>query len=181
VGQNKSEVSAGGDPILSELVYCLENIECVSIFENHRGQPQSEQGKLVRDFQNLVKAHLQSQTGLLKNVDWEQERRPIPDQGDSVDIFGTGDNFVVAIELDAHRADQVAKKFVSRMALLPIDKTIYYVSLCYPGTKRMSKKECKKYFGYCSVLARRMGTHYAGIFVGQPTAVTISPTSITPS
>ncbi len=168
MGQRKSEVSADDDPILHELVCCLESIECVSSFENHRGQPQSEQGILVRNFQNLVKAQLQSQTGLLKNVRWEQEHRPVPDQGDSVDIFGICDDFVVAIELDAHRADQVAKKFVSRMALLPIDKTIYYVSLCYPGTKRMSKMECKKYFRYCSVLARRMGTHYAGIFVGQP-------------
>ena len=67
----------------------------------------------------------------------------------------------MVIELDKNRADQVAKKFVSRMALIP-STTVYFVSLCYPGTENMNKAECEKYFGYCAALSNRMGCHYAG-------------------
>ena len=70
----------------------------------------------------------------------------------------------MAIELDKNRADQVAKKFVSRMAILPTT-TVYFISLCYPGTEMMNKSECAKYFGYCATLAHRMGSHYAGLII----------------
>ena len=92
------------------------------------------------------------------------EHRPSSKNRDSIDIFGEGKGFVVAIELDKNRADQVAKKFVSRMAMLPPTK-IYFISLCYPGTQNMNKPECRKYFSYCSTLALRMGNHYAGFII----------------
>lgn len=85
---------------------------------------------------------------------------------DSIDIYGESEDFVVAIELDKNRADQVAKKFVSRVALLP-DEKVYFLSICYPGTKRMNLNECVKYFGYCSNLAKRMSGVYAGLVIGE--------------
>jgi hypothetical protein len=70
----------------------------------------------------------------------------------------------VVIELDKHRADQVAKKFVSRIAILP-PTTIYFISLRYPGTDDMNRPECEKYFSYCEILASKMGHHYAGFII----------------
>jgi len=100
----------------------------------------------------------------MPEVLWSVEHRPSATNRDSIDIFGQSSDFVVAIELDKNRADQVAKKFVSRMALLPAT-TVYFISLCYPGTERMNRSECEKYFGYCATLARRMGNHYAGLII----------------
>lgn len=117
--------------------------------------------KSVSEFQNYVKSILEHQ---VPEIEWITEHRVSCQNRDSIDIFGQGQDFVVVIELDAHRADQVAKKFVSRMAILPLT-TIYYISLCYPGTKKMSKSECKKYFSYCETLASRMGHHYAGFII----------------
>lgn len=76
---------------------------------------------------------------------------------DRVDIYGvsTDQTKQIVIELDAHRADQVAKKFVSRAALFS-DKETLFVSLCYEGTKKMNKNECAKYFDYCGMLTERL-------------------------
>jgi hypothetical protein len=82
-----------------------------------------------------------------------------------IDIFGKSADRLIAIELDKNRADQVAKKFVSRMAALPSTVPVYFLSVCYPGTVRMNKTECVKYFGYCKTLALRMGSHYAGFLM----------------
>ncbi len=94
------------------------------------------------------------------------EHPPSGEKRDCIDIFGKGAGFVVVLELDASRADQVAKKFVSRIALFP-NTNVYFVSLCYPGTKKMNLPECEKYLGYCSALALRMDNHYAGFVVKQ--------------
>ena len=70
--------------------------------------------------------------------------------------------YTVIIEIDATRADQVAKKMMSRffwtilhqgktplrneMSCFPDNTPIVYVSLLYPGTNAMNPEECKKYF-----------------------------------
>ena len=70
--------------------------------------------------------------------------------------------YTVIIEIDATRADQVAKKMMSRFywAMLHQGKSlicseesrmagntrVVYVSLLYPGTEKMNPEECKKYF-----------------------------------
>ena len=72
--------------------------------------------------------------------------------------------------MDAHRADQVAKKFLSRSALF-INENIIYLSLCYPGTNSMNKKECVKYFDYCSTISKILSDNssynklYAGLIL----------------
>jgi hypothetical protein len=73
-------------------------------------------------------------------VDTQENRKR-----DRIDIFGEVKNIKlnVVIELDAHRADQVAKKFLSRQALFH-EKNLIYISLCYPGTNNMSQNECIK-------------------------------------
>mgnify|MGYP000930396019 FL=1 len=88
---------------------------------------------------------------------WETEYRITEKYKDSIDIVGFSKKFDFkhVIELDAHRADQVSKKFVSRMALLENEK-VCYTAICYPGTKNMPIKETLKYFDYCFILANSL-------------------------
>jgi len=105
----------------------------------------------------------------IKNYNWEIEYKPSKSVKDSVDICGQACNsdYKVIIELDTHRADQVSKKFVSRMSLFMDDRVIYF-SLCYPGTTKMSKNECVKYFEYCSRIAKRLSSNSAEkYFIGK--------------
>lgn len=121
---------------------------------------QQEQKLIVDNFQVSMCLALSQAVPDLK---WQQEYSPHSTMKDSIDIFGSNEDFNVVIELDKHRADQVAKKFVSRSALL--DKVIFYISLCYPGTSNMNSSECIKYFSYCNQLSKRMGNEYAGFII----------------
>jgi hypothetical protein len=148
-------------PILLSLISRITNIECSNYFSEHLGKLQKGKKSTVSEFQDHVKSILEH---TMPEIEWISEHRVSLHIRDSIDIFGQGQDFVVVIELDAHRADQVAKKFVSRVAILS-STTIYYISLCYPGTKKMSIPECNKYFDYCAILAGRMGHHYADFII----------------
>lgn len=91
-------------------------------------------------------------------LEWETEY-PINDCGDSVDIH-TSDSkdWEIIIEIDATRADQVAKKFVSRFAhiLESSEENVIYVVLCYPGTDRMPLPECEKYIDYGEKILKKI-------------------------
>ena len=150
------------DAFLQSLVACVATVECATYFSNHLGAMQHEQRDIVSRFQAALLEHLRS---AFEDVEWKQEHCPSPVTRDSIDIFGKAVGSVIAIELDKNRADQVAKKFVSRMAALPPTLLVYFFSVCYPGTDRMNKAECVKYFGYCKTLALRMGSHYAGFII----------------
>ena len=108
----------------------------------------------------------------MSSFTWETEHKPTEKVNDRIDIFGKSNvsDLKVIIELDAHRADQVAKKFLSRSALM-IDQNSIYLSICYPGTEKMPKPECQKYFEYCSTLSKTLAEGsgkeklYAGIFL----------------
>lgn len=107
----------------------------------------------------------------IPNLDWEIEKQVSDKYKDAIDILGfdkSNDTYVV-IELDTTRADQVAKKFTSRHALMA-DNNILYVSICYPGTKKMSVNECAKYFEYCSEITQLLNSkdckkEYLGYFL----------------
>ena len=152
---------SGNDKLLCEVISCLLDIDCTRYFRNHIGMSQVNQRIVVNSFQELTVSRLGSSFG---NIEWIKEYSASQSKRDSIDIFGKGDGLSVIIELDKFRADQVAKKFVSRMALVSIKRT-YYISLCYPGTRYMNRTECEKYFQYCSILAQRMGTFYAGMII----------------
>ncbi|MEQ1558656.1 MAG: hypothetical protein ABL933_06895 [Methyloglobulus sp.] len=148
---------------LSKIIACISDIECSEFFSDHIGKSNSDQRIIVTEFQKLIAFALDVS---IPDIDWKMEHCPNNQTKDSIDVFGEGDGFVVVIELYKNRADQVAKKFVSRMAMLS-STDVYFISLCYPGTDRMNKPECAKYFGYCSTLARRMNNHYAGFIIGK--------------
>lgn len=155
-------ITSDDDIVLKSITSCISCIDCSSFFQGHLGKPQIDQRKIVANFQRHTESILASTIPAIK---WSTEHCPSRQNKDSIDIFGEGNEFVVAIELDKGRADQVAKKFVSRMAILPTT-VVHFISLCYPGTERMSRPECEKYFGYCSILASRMNNHYAGFIIG---------------
>lgn len=119
-------------------------------FKSVISEYQDKNGKIsdVSTLQNDIYGELELKC---KNIDWELEHCPHSSRKDSVDIYGfsKSDNTHFVIELDAHRADQVAKKFLSRFSLF-INQKVIYIALCYPGTKNMSIPECKKYFEYCN-------------------------------
>ncbi|WP_318405509.1 hypothetical protein [Photobacterium leiognathi] len=71
-------------------------------------------------------------------------------------------NWYVVIEFDSARADQVAKKFVSRVAQVP-NNNLVYIAYCYPGTKGMNLNEVNKYFQYMESISKNL--NLAG-FVG---------------
>jgi hypothetical protein len=151
----------GNSPILLSLISSITSVDCYDYFSEHLGKSQQEQKSIVESFQNFTKSILECD---MPEVMWSLEYSHNHNTRDSIDIFGQGSDFLVAIELDKHRADQVAKKFVSRIAILS-PATIYFISLCYPGTKKMNKSECTKYFGYCTILANQLGVHYAGLVI----------------
>lgn len=157
--------STESDEFLENIIDVIESVDCEIYFSSLIGRGQGDQKTIVERFQKTIyKALLDG----ISSVKWSMEYSPSNSSRDSIDIFGKNDSLVVAIELDKHRADQVAKKFVSRMAILPFTK-VYYISLCYPGTKKMSKPETIKYFNYCSILARKMTNIYAGFTVESKT------------
>lgn len=157
--------SIDSDYFLETIIHVIESVNCKEYFSNHIGLSQSEQKIIVNSFQQAI---YHSLTKKMTNANWELEYCPNMSNRDSIDIFGKTESAVIAIELDKHRADQVAKKFVSRVALLPKTR-VYYISLCYPGTANMSKPETIKYFEYCSNLSNRMNNVYAGFTVESKT------------
>lgn len=157
--------SPANDEYLGRLIHAIESFDCKGYFSDHLGQSQSRQKVIVAKFQRDLCGRLKQD---LPDTNWKTEHSPNASRRDSIDIFGESQESVVAIELDKHRADQVAKKFVSRVALLP-ERKVYFISLCYPGTVNMNISECKKYFSYCANLSKRMGNAYAGFIIESET------------
>ena len=151
--------------MLDKLVKCISSLDGKPFFSALTGSNQQEQKVDVTLFQYALLGLLKSE---FEQFEWVQEFRPDPARRDKIDIYGKSGDSAIVIELDKTRADQVSKKFVSRVALFP-DCDLCYISLCYPGTERMNLNECLKYFEYCNLLARRMQISYAGIAMRKKT------------
>ena len=155
------EVSSCNSDVHKQIITIIEEFDSKDYFSNLIGKSQSEQKEIVTKFQNDLYEKLSSE---IIEIKWELEYQPENNARDAIDIFGISKNFVVVIELDKHRADQVAKKFISRSALLS-KKTIFFISLCYPGTANMPINETKKYFKYCKILSEKIDNEYAGFII----------------
>jgi len=122
-----------------------------TISENKKFQEMTNKRKWVSEFQENLKRNLES---VEKENGWETEYT-FPDQSenDRIDIFHKRSSEWI-IEIDATRADQIAKKFVSRLALCGLEDSISYVAIMYPDTKN-GKAECEKYLRYCSKIIKK--------------------------
>lgn len=163
------KTSTPQNSLLNEVLECISSFDCSKHFTSHLGKSSKEQKKIVKDFQNKLKFLLETsftQSKIGFEIKWETEHKnkKLLGVSDSIDIIGNGNDFSIIIELDKHRSDQVAKKFISRTAIFS-SKTIYFISLCYPGTKKMNKNECKKYFEYCLRISNSLGNNYAGMII----------------
>lgn len=163
------------DPLFLSIATCISSIDCKDYFSSHLEKGQAEQAMIVKRFQQHVIEKLKLISDLTEKFDWKEEHSPTLERKDAVDIFGTSGNILVVIELDKNRADQVAKKFLSRSALFK-EKSMYYISLCYPGTPNMNVSECRKYFGYCADLSEKLNNVYAGFIIPAPLGEPEPPT-----
>lgn len=91
--------------------------------------------------------------------EWKIEyKKPNSVVKDSVDIINTLNNWI--IEIDTTRADQVAKKAFSRIALYGTGKKpIFYVAIIYPGTDCMNVNEVIKYSLYGYDIVKKMNNN----------------------
>lgn len=87
---------------------------------------------------------------------------------DKCDVFVETERYVIIVELDATRADQVAKKMLSRYYYADkCSKPTVYVCLLYPGTKNMDSNECVKYMkmGKDLLLSMNTSNRFIGAFI----------------
>ena len=87
---------------------------------------------------------------------------------DKCDLFVKTERYIVIVELDATRADQVAKKMLSRYYYADkYPKPVVYVCLLYPGTEKMNPNECIKYMtmGKDVLLSMNPANRFIGAFI----------------
>ena len=92
----------------------------------------------------------------------------IDSYNDKCDIFVETERYIVIVELDATRADQVAKKMLSRYYYADKSrKPTVYVCLLYPGTEKMNPNECIKYMkmGKDVLLSMNPANRFIGAFI----------------
>ena len=142
--------------ILERIIEIVTAVETQDL-QNLASLNQIPQRQRVDTFQSRVHANLKK---ILPNMNWRSQHRLTRERRDEVDVYGTfssedGEGAVI-IELDKWRADQIAKKFVSRFALT-LERPLIYMALCYGGTNNMDKRECEKYFRwpYVAINARK--------------------------
>ncbi len=76
---------------------------------------QTSQSKLIKEFQENLCSSFRLN---MPFIEWSREKRIDEKYRDSVDIYGKNNEHHIVIELDRPRADQVAKKFLSRFHIL---------------------------------------------------------------
>jgi hypothetical protein len=143
-----------------KIVNSLKDLDCEFFVKGLTKLSQSEQKVKVESLQNYIVEFLRKEHS---DFNWITEHR-VSEKRDSIDIFGERNNEIIIIELDKWRADQVAKKLISRTALM-IDEKIGFISLCYAGTEKMSKPECIKFFKYGNIILSKMNNYYAGLII----------------
>lgn len=93
---------------------------------------------------------------------------------DRGDVYAETSTYQIIVELDATRADQVAKKMISRYYYankMTNGKPTVYICLLYPGTKSMNPSECVKYMemGREILLALNPANRFIGAFLNERT------------
>lgn len=157
----QKEPSASENEALTVLAKAILSVQCDDCFSALIGKTQKEQAVLEAQFRNrLCKALSKAMPTYSWTPEWKREGLA---GKDSVDLYGAPlpncAGLPVLIELDKPRADQVAKKAVSRLAIMG-EKQFVYVTVCYVGTEHMNVTECEKYFGYIGALCKRLKVEY---------------------
>ncbi|MCQ2094550.1 MAG: hypothetical protein MJY81_06110 [Bacteroidaceae bacterium] len=139
----------------------------------------------IINFQNALRGNL---INAFPNVKWDGKEHKMFKTGlrDRIDIYGKAFNsdeepyFLIIIEIDNTRADQVGKKIASRIAFTNGIPCIY-IALCYPGNKS-NKQECEKYFSYGEQLLKKENSKsiFKGYIIEPNLKLTISKPLLLP-
>lgn len=158
---------------LRELIEKMDFSLLEPIFNND-DLGQKEKGKIIEELNNLIFNNLK---GTCPNCCWHQEFAPgsvwlngeEEQVDDRVDIFGCCPFFRVVIEIDATRADQVAKKALSRIAYFGEDRLLY-VAFCYQGPSGANPKEGEKYFKIIEHILKKFNkdSEFLGVIIDKP-------------
>ena len=161
ITRTDKQVSQETENFIDRVISVFTDLDCNNIFKNLIGQPQQDQRKSIKSFQTELQSKLNETFELKDKQKWKIEVLANIEYRDSFDLFLeiVLDNisYKVIIELDKNRADQIAKKFLSRTSHT-IDHPTIYFAFCYPGTDKMSIVEAKKYFKYCLNISNKMST-----------------------
>lgn len=103
---------------------------------------------------------------------WECEYSASGRYKDSIDIYGdlkdeNGKRRPCIIEIDAVRHDQIAAKFVSRVALCGLEGPIDYVAILYDSSQDSGRQSAEKFIQYMYSILKKINDDSAliGIFV----------------
>ena len=143
-----------------EITNSLKGLDCKLYVHGLTNLSQSNQKIKIEELQNYILNHLKTHH---PSFNWKTEYK-VSEKRDAIDIYGEDGGNILIIELDKWRADKVAKKLISRTALL-INNNIGFISLCYAGTTTMSKPECLKYFKYGNIILSKLNNYYAGLII----------------
>lgn len=115
-----------------EKVLLQINLKTLVNFKSPKGKSNYIKNQIENDFKN-------------QKIAVYAEHRPNKEIKDSVDVYIEYNNLKLIIEIDNLRADQVAKKLLSRTAMF-INQDIIYVTFCYFSNSAVGHKtECLKY------------------------------------
>ncbi len=123
--------------------------------------------KNIENFQDEILSFMQEKYG---NQYWAKEKK-VPGQivKDSIDILGDLKGRKCIIEIDTLRHDQLSPKFVSRVALLGLEKPIDYVAILYRSTQKSGRKNSEKFIRYMYSMLKAINkdSSLIGIFVNE--------------
>ncbi len=92
---------------------------------------------------------------------WQIEVKPNGRiERDSIDIMGSpkAGNIRCIVEIDACRSDQVAAKYLSRLALWGLDQPVLYIALLYPRPHQNNVYACEKNVFYANTVIKKMNS-----------------------
>ena len=142
-------------------------VHIVSHFTRNRTTDNNNHSN-IKNFQNGVLDYLKNN---YNKIIWDTEQTKVGKKfHDSVDILGEKPGRNCIIEIDAVRHDQIAAKFVSRLALWGLDdEPIDYVAILYDSTQKSGPQSAKKYVGYIHDILKKINPNSSllGIYVNK--------------
>ena len=152
---------------LSIIINCISN--AVGRIGVPIGNKTTSDQKL--ELQKLLVGEFESKLNSCKAF-WEHPLGENCGNRDRCDVYANTPEYQIILELDATRADQVAKKMLSRYYYAnktADNKPTVYICLLYPGTDSMNPNECVKYMnmGQEILLAMNPANRFIGGFINE--------------
>jgi len=159
------------DPKLkNEIIKAVKNKNNTNFIYAHLKRTSPNNHEHINNFQKGVTNELNKAYNKLGyNNIWEKEQKKNGKKfKDSIDILGKIPGRNCIIEIDAVRHDQIAAKFVSRLALWGLDdEPIDYVAILYDSTQESGPQSAEKYIQYMYDILKKVNPESSllGIYV----------------